>query len=289
MSAKPLTTLIPFLFVWLWSTGFVGARFGLPYIEPFFMLTARFAITIPCFLILILILRQNWLRRDQIGIQLLVGSLLHGVYLGGVFFAISQGMPAGISAIIVGLQPVLTALMNWGILGQPITLRQTFGLVMGFVGVVAVILGSVEISGFEGGYVGLITCLIALVAISASTVLQKRYAQDTPLVAGAMVQYIGAILVIGLASVLMETQSYTPAWELFVALGWLICALSIGAIVLLMYMIREGEVAKISSYFYLVPPVAALQTWILFDEALSLMSLIGCGVVVMGVALVVRK
>lgn len=290
MKSKTITALIPFLFVWLWSTGFVGARFGLPYIEPFFMLSIRFAITIPCFLILIVVLRRRWLSANQIGVQFLVGALLHGLYLGGVFYAVSIGTPAGIAAIIVGIQPILTAVVNRMFFSQSVTPRQTLGLVLGFAGLLAVIFGSAEISGSDVGLIGLAACLISLCGITASTIVQKRYAGDTPLLSGSLWQYIGSITVVGIASLLFgETHVVDPAWQLFAALGWLVFALSIGAVMLLMYMIREGEVAKVTSYFYLVPPTAVIQTWWLFGETLSMMSLVGCLVVVLGVALVVRE
>ena len=288
MNKKTLTALIPILFVWLWSTGFVGARFGVPHMDPFFMLTARFAITIPCFILMILILRRRWLQLNQIGIQLLVGGLLHGLYLGGVFYAVRLGTPAGIAAIIVGMQPILTAVINRILFGQSVTSRQTIGLTLGFAGLVAVILGSTEVSGSELGLWGLAACLTSLFGISVSTIIQKRYARNTPLLAGSMWQYIGAIAVVATVSYLTEAQNYEPVWQLYAALGWLILALSIGAVLLLMYMIREGEMAKVTSYFYLVAPVAVIQTWWLFGEALSAVSLVGCLVVVLGVALVVR-
>lgn len=285
---KKTTVLIPILFVWLWSTGFVGARFGVPHMDPFFMLAVRFSITIPCFILMILILRKRWLQLNQIGVQLLVGGLLHGLYLGGVFYAVRLGTPAGIAAIIVGMQPILTALINRIFFGQSVSTRQTSGLVLGFAGLIAVISGSAEINGSELGPLGLTACLVSLFGISISTIVQKRYASDTPLLAGSMWQYIGAIAVVGTVSYLTEAQNYEPVWQLYAALGWLIFALSIGAVLLLMYMIREGEMARVTSYFYLVPPVAVIQTWWLFGETLSAVSLVGCLVVVLGVALVVR-
>lgn len=288
MNTKTITTLIPFLFVWLWSTGFVSARFGLPYVEPFFFLTVRFALAVPAFLIIILIARAQWLTRDQIAVQFFVGMLLHGLYLGGVFYAISRGMPAGISAIIVGIQPILTVAINRALFKQSISKRQMLGLLLGFAGLLAVILGSAEINNSDVGRTGLIICLVSLVAISVSTIVQKRLGAGTPLLTGSLWQYMGALAVVAPASILLETQSYNPTWQLYGALSWSVIALSVFAILLLMYMIREGEMAKVTSYFYLVPPVAVIQTWWLFGEVLSMVSLVGCLVVVLGVALVVR-
>lgn len=290
MTSKTVTALIPFLFVWLWSTGFVSARFGLPYIEPFFFLSARFAITIPAFLIIILITKARWLRRDQIGVQFLVGALMHGGYLGGVFYAVSIGTPAGIAAIIIGIQPILSALVNRVLFGHRVTPRQILGLVLGFAGLLAVILGSAEISGSSLGLIGLGFCLMSLCAITASTIIQKRYAAGTPLLTGSWWQYIGSITVVGIASMLFgETYAIDHQWQLHAALIWSALILSIGAVLLLMYMIREGELAKVTSYMYLVPPVAVVQTWWLFGDTLSVISLIGCAVVVLGIAMVVRE
>lgn len=289
MNKSTLTALIPFLFVWLWSTGFVSARFGLPYIEPFYFLSIRFVLAIPLFLILILVLKLKWPTRAQINWQLLVGVVLHGVYLGGVFYAISLGFPAGLSAIIVGIQPVLTTAVNRALFGERISKRQLLGLFLGFVGVVAVVMGSKEITGSEAGAIGLISCIFALLAISASTIIQKRYSAGTPLLSGSFWQYIGALLFVLPLTLMMETHEIDHTWQLYAALAWSVLALSIIAVLLLMYMIREGEVARVTSYFYLVPPVAVIQTWFLFGEVMSLISVVGCLIVVVGVALVVRK
>ncbi len=288
MQSKAVTTLIPFLFVWLWSTGFVGARFGLPYIEPFHILTWRFALTLPVFLILVIILRKRWLRPDQIRVQITVGAILHGLYLGGVFYAVSIGTPAGIAAIIVGIQPILTAAINRVLFGQFVSRRQMLGLVLGFAGLLAVILGSAEISGSSVGLLGLAACIVSLFGITIATIIQKRYGAGTPLMAGTLWQYVGSLIVVAIASLLLETHEVDAQWQLYAALFWMIIPLSTAAVLLLMYMISVGEVAKVTSYFYLVPPVAVIQTWWLFDETLSVTSLVGCLVVVLGVALVVR-
>jgi len=288
MQSKAVTTLIPFLFVWLWSTGFVGARFGLPYIEPFHILTWRFALTLPVFLILVIILRKRWLRPDQIRVQITVGAILHGLYLGGVFYAVSIGTPAGIAAIIVGIQPILTAAINRVLFGQFVSRRQMLGLVLGFAGLLAVILGSAEISGSSVGMLGLAACIVSLFGITIATIIQKRYGAGTPLMAGTLWQYVGSLIVVAIASLFLETHEVDAQWQLYAALFWMVIPLSTAAVLLLMYMISVGEVAKVTSYFYLVPPVAVIQTWWLFDETLSVTSLVGCLVVVLGVALVVR-
>lgn len=283
------TTLIPFLFVWLWSTGFVGARFGLPYTEPFLILAARLVLVVLAFGLLAYILKSARLNRKQIAVQLLVGILLHGFYLGGVFYAISIGTPAGIAAIIVGIQPILSAVINWVLFRSHISKRQCAGLVLGFSGLLAVIFGSSEILTSDFGMLGLGACLLSLLGITFSTLIQRHYGAGTPLVTGAMWQNVSAAGLMLLATFVLETQTYQPTWQLGAALIWMVGPLSVLSIMLLMYMIKTGEMAKVTSYFYLVPPVAVIQTWFLFGETLSLLSMVGCGVVVMGVALVVRE
>ena len=288
MSVK-LTQAAPFLFVWLWSTGFVGAKYGLPYIEPFFMLLVRFAIVVVIFYLLVQVFRAKWLDKQYIAQQLLVGTLIQGGYLGGVFFAIKQGVPAGLAAIIVGLQPIITTLACWLFLQQEINRSQLAGLSLGFIGISLVIVEKNAFDTSSLSALGIIACIIALICISAGTLLQKQYSEKVPLLSGSFYQYIGATLVVAVLSFSMETQSVIYSLELLAAMSWLIFGLSILAILLLLYMIREGEVAKVTSYFYLVPPAAVIQTWWLFDESLGPLALTGCVCTVLGVYLVGKK
>ena len=295
-----LTNLIPLIFVWLWSTGFVGAKYGLPYIEPFFMLFVRFVCVIVLFLLIIEIGRHpraTW--RQAIG-QMFVGLMLHGLYLGGVFYAIKQGIPAGISAVIVGLQPILLSVLERVFLRQPGRSSahyrsQYIGLIAGFIGVTLVVTGNgLTNTGIAGlslpdmSIIGLIANVIALFGIAIGTVIQKRIGGDVPLLSGSLYQYLGAMLLMLALTFTLETQAVTPTFELALALLWLVFGLSILAVVLLMYMIREGEVVKVTSYFYLVPPVTLIQTWLLFDERLNAVALAGCALTVYAVYKVVR-
>ncbi|MGB2015947.1 MAG: DMT family transporter [Candidatus Puniceispirillum sp.] len=303
-----LTNLIPLIFVWLWSTGFVGAKYGLPYIEPFFMLFVRFVCVIVLFLLIIEIgrhRRATW--RQAIG-QMFVGLMLHGLYLGGVFYAIKQGIPAGISAVIVGLQPILLSVLERVFLRQPGRSsahyrRQYIGLITGFIGVTLVVTGNgisgTGITGLTGtgiaglslpdmSIIGLIANVIALFGIAIGTVIQKRIGGDVPLLSGSLYQYLGAMILMLVLTFTLETQAVTPTFELALAMLWLVFGLSLLAVVLLMYMIREGEVVKVTSYFYLVPPVTLIQTWLLFDERLNAVALAGCALTVYAVYKVVR-
>ncbi len=210
-------------------------------------------------------------------------------YLGGVFFAIDQGMPAGIVAIIVGLQPMLTAFVGWTSLGQSINKKQFLGLLLGFTGIVMVIIGSSNIENLGLSSIGLVACIVALLGISIGTIIQKNLGRNLPLLTSSMYQYLGAALVMAVLTSTMENQNVEFTISLFAAMTWLVLGLSVSAILLLMYMIKEGEVAKVASYFYLVPPVTVIQTWILFDEHMGGLSLIGCALSICGVYLVVSK
>lgn len=281
--------LIPFLFVWLWSTGFIAAKFGLPYIEPFFMLAVRFIAAIVIFYGIVQLFKQTWLSNKQALLQILMGSLLHGTYLGGVFLAIKLEIPAGLAAIIVGLQPILTSFIAWFLLSQKLSFRQLLGLALGLAGVSAVIFDSYELTGSALNSFGLIACFAALLGISFATVIQKRYAQNTPLISGSMFQYIGAAVTVLPISLAFEQQSVELSLPLVGAMLWLIFAISIAAVLLLMYMIREGEVARVTSYFYLVPLAAVIQSWWLFNEEFGLIAIIGGASSALGVYLVSKS
>ncbi len=287
MSAR-LTQVIPLFFVWLWSTGFINAKYALPYIEPFYFLTLRMVLAAMAFLLLIVVLKKKWPSLPASLLQMVIGMLLHGVYLGGVFYAVHLGMPAGISSIFVGLHPALTAFLGWVLLSQNLNLKQTFGLVFGFVGISLVVFGSSNIDGSALSILGVMACVLSLLGMSVSGIMQKIYAKKVPLLSGTFCQYIGATLVLLPMTYLLEDQTILPSIEFYAALIWSVLALSVGAILLLMYMIREGEVAKVASYFYLVPPVTVIQTWFLFGESLSVMAILGCVLAVMGVYLVAK-
>ena len=281
---------VPLAFVLLWSTGFIGAKLGLPYAEPFTFLTIRFGIVIALLVPLALILRAPWPRSPAlIGHLAVSGLLVHGGYLGGVFAAIDLGVSAGITALIVGLQPVLTAAVIGPLLGETVRLRQWVGLLLGLIGVGLVVAESLLRSGFHLSPLGLGWAVAALLAITGGTLYQKRHCTSMDLRTGTVIQYAAAALLTGLVALMWEERRIVWSGEFLFALGWLVVVLSIGAISLLMTMIRYGEVSRVASFFYLVPPVTAITAFLLFDERLGLLALAGLGVAVAGVALVVRK
>lgn len=286
-------TAMPGVFVLLWSTGFIGAKFGLPYAEPFTFLFIRFVLTLLALIPLVGLMRIAWpssLRLwGHIGIS---GLLVHGTYLGGVFYAIYLGMPAGLAALLVGLQPLLTAACAGPLLSERLSSRQWLGLLLGLIGI-SLVLGSKLDMGnslFEGFGVGaLLSVIAALLGISLGTLYQKRYCTSMPLLSGAVIQYIAAGALLGVGALLFETREVQWSTTFVLTLGWLVLILSIAAILLLMALIKKGEASRVASLFYLVPPVTALQAWWLFDERLPLLGLAGMVVAIMGVIMVVRR
>ena len=277
--------LVPSLFVLLWATGFIGARYAMPWSEPFSFLAARFAVAFAILIALALCLGRPRLSATETAHATFAGVLLHGVYLGGVFWAIKNGMPAGLSALIIGLQPLITAVMAGWALGERITTRHWIGLAIGFAGIVIVL--SPKIGEAMGGITAATfgACLLGAISISAGTVWQKRFAGHTDIVAGTAWQYLGATLVMAAGSLAFETRTFVLTGELVFAMAWLVLVLSIGAIFLLMWLIRQSEMSKVSSLFYLVPGVTAIIAWVLFDETLTPVQIVGMVVTTIGVGL----
>lgn len=285
---------MPLLFVLLWSTGFLGAKLGVPHADPMSFLALRFALVTLLLSGLALLLRAPWPRGAAAwGHIAVVGLLVHAIYLGGVFVAIDRGVPAGLSALIVGLQPILTAVAAGPWLSERVSGRQWLGLALGLVGVVLVLAEKLAPAGglsFQGfGWGGIALCLLGLAAITAGTLYQKRFCTGMDLTTGTAVQYIAATLACALTAWLVEPMRIDWTGEFVFALLWLVFVLSIGAISLLMLLIKRGEAARTASLFYLVPPVTALFAWLLFDERLGPLALAGMAVVAVGVALVMRR
>ena len=273
----------PALFVFLWSTGFVGAKFGLPYAEPLTFLLMRYALVIVLMALAAVISGAQWPKTVSAYVHLAVaGILMQAIYLGGVFLAIKQGLPAGMVSLLVGLQPLLTAILAIAVLGEAVSRRQWVGLVLGITGTALVLSGRIE-GGFSLS--GVWPALFALLAITLGSLYQKRFCPHFDWRTGSAIQFLAAALVTLPLAVAFEGFYVQFTGEFIFALGWLVFVLSLGAISLLNYLIRHGSAVNVASLFYLVPPVTALIAWALFGETLSLISLGGLVLAVTGVAL----
>jgi drug/metabolite transporter (DMT)-like permease len=279
------TTAAPATFVVLWATGFIGARFAMPWCEPFLFLAARFAIAGAIIALTSTFARISWPARKTAIHAAISGSLIHGVYLGSVFWAIRNGLPAGMSALIVGIQPLLTAIMAGALLKEIVTTRHWAGLATGLAGIALVLSPKLTLDGEGVNAATISASVLAVMAVSAGTIWQKRFVTGTDLRGATAFQYLGAFVVVAPMSLLFETGKFTITGELVFAMIWLVSVLSIGAVFLLMRLIRDGAVSKVASLFYLVPAVTALMAWVLFDETLGMVQIAGMVVTSFGVAM----
>lgn len=274
----------PGLFVVLWASGFVGSKLGLPYAEPMTFLTIRMTAVVALLAVLVAVTRPQWPDRAAIGHSAMVGILMHGCYLGGVFVAIADGMPAGLVALAVSLQPVLTSTLANRLFGEPVTGRQWLGLALGIVGVYLVVVhGRTEGAGTLLAWVA---CGAALLGITAGTLYQKRFGGAIEWRTGFLVQYSASAVMFALAALMFETREvqWTPSF--IFAVAYLVLVLSFGAVWLFYYLIRRTATTRVVSLLYLMPPLTALMSWTLFGERLAPLAILGMAVCAAGVALV---
>ena len=281
-----LTRLTPLLFVLLWSTGFIGAKYGLPYAEPLTFLVARYVLVIGVMGLLALAMRAPWPASPREAIHIgVTGLLVQALYLGGVFMSIHRGLPAGVSALVVGMQPLLTAALAGVLLGERVSARQWAGLALGFGGVALVVGSKANVDGVDGDALihMLIPALAALVGITAGTLYQKRYCPRFDLRTGSVLQFLPSLALTALIASQTETMVITWTDDFVFALGWLVLVLSVGAISLLNLLIRSGSAVNVASLFYLTPPTTALIAWAMFGETLSALAIAGMALAVSGV------
>lgn len=273
------------IFVIIWSTGFIVARYGMPHSEPMTFLTMRFSGVLVFMLPIVLIWKAPWPSRSQIMHIAIAGLLLQAGYLGGVWAAVKEGMSAGLSALIVGLQPVLTAwLAAW--IAERVSPKQWLGLFLGLIGVGLVVWAKLSLIGLS--IASLIYIIFALISITAGTLYQKKYCAQFDLRTGSVIQFAASALACMPLMFLFETREIEWVPELVASLLWSILALSIGAISLLFVMIRNGEATRVTSLMYLTPPTTALMAWILFGEPITWMIVLGIAITMTAVLLVNR-
>ena len=276
-----LAHIFPLLFVVLWSTGFIGARLGLPHSEPLTFLFVRYLLVVALLVALSLISKAPWPAQPRDWFHIgVAGLLIHGVYLGGVFIAISMGLPSGVAALVVGLQPLLVAVGAGLFLHETVVRRQWLGLILGLAGV-ALVLANKLGAGFD--LHALLPCVISLLAITCGNLYQKRFCPQFDWRTGAVAQFIPTVVVTGIAAALTENFYIDWVPEMMFAMDWLVIVLYLGAVSLLNWLIRNNNSVNVASLFYLVPPCTAIVAWLLFGESFAGTALVGMGLVVWGV------
>jgi len=282
-----LARFAPVLFVLLWSTGFVGAKYGLPYADPFIFLSVRVLIAgLILFAVAAVMKSPIAIGVSAITRSSLIGFFLHACYLGGVFYSISKGLPAGVAAVVTSLQPVLVSLLAVRVLGEQLRFKQVVGLLLGLIGVVLVLGPSFEQDIPVSGVIGI---LVALIGSTAATLLQKKIGADVPLIAGTAYQYLASGFVLALAAIATGGTRIEWSGQFVVAFVWLIAVLSVGAILLLLWLLNTGSAASVSSLLYLVPPATALEAFLLFGEKVNTQGFLGIGITALGVWLVIAN
>jgi drug/metabolite transporter (DMT)-like permease len=274
----------PAVFVLLWSSGFIFAKLGLSYAEPLTYLSLRMTAVVALLAIIIALTRPKWPSTAGMVHSALTGLMVHGLYLGGVFVSIENGLSAGLAALIVSLQPVLTSTIANRWLGERVVARQWLGLALGLLGVYLVLQEKTATGGATP--LAWAAAVAALIGITVGTLYQKRFGGGMDWRPALGVQYAAAGILFSLGAFAFETRvvHWTP--EFLLALGYLIFVLSFGAIWLLYYLIRRAAATRVASLFYLTPPTTALMAWALFGERLAPLALVGMAVCVAGVALV---
>jgi len=282
-----LSKFPPLLFVALWSTGFVGAKYGLPYADPFIFLAVRVLIAaVVLFLIAAIMKSPITIGSRAISYSVLIGFFLHACYLGGVFFAISEGLPAGVAAVVTSLQPVLVSILAVKFLGERLKVKQVVGLILGLIGAVLVLGPSFEA---DTPLIAIAAIAVALIGSTTATLLQKKFGTGIPLVTGTAFQYLGSGAVLFVLAIATGGTSIQWNGKFVIAFIWLIAALSVGAILLLLWLLNTGSAASVSSLLYLVPPATALEAFFLFGEKVNTQGFLGIGIAALGVWLVISS
>jgi len=273
------------IFVFLWSTGFIIARYSMPYAEPMTIIFIRFGSVVLCMLPVVLIWKAPWPNRSQIIHIAIAGALLQAGYVGGVWAAVKEGMSAGLTALIVGLQPILTAwFAAW--IAEKVTPKQWLGLILGLLGVGLVVWAKLSLTGMS--HLSLVFIVVALLSITMGTLYQKKYCAQFDLRTGSVIQFAASAIICLPLMFLFETREIIWAPELILSLIWAVLALSIGAISLLFVMIRNGEATRVTSLMYLTPPTTAIMAWILFNEPITWTIILGIAITMSAVILVNR-
>jgi drug/metabolite transporter (DMT)-like permease len=281
--------LTPWIFVALWSTGFVVARYSTNNAGPLSFLTVRMLIAAVLLYVIAKIVKAPKLSRGSWSTSAIVGTCMHAIYLGGVFIAIKQGLPSGLSALIAGLHPVVTSVAGRIILKEKLRRSQWVGVLLGISGVLVVVVDKVRDGLGDVTKPALIAMVISVIGMSTGTLVQRARGKDMPLVTGTAAQYVSAGAVLLVASSLFETWEFQINIELLLALLWSVLVLSLSAVMLMMLLISRHSAARVSSLFFLTPALSAIESAILFGERLSPLALMALVVALTGVWLTMRN
>ena len=281
-----MVKVFPFIFILLWSSAFITTKPIIDNSDPFSALAFRFAlVALGFFLFSIYYKKKIIVHRRNFFESFFSGVLFHGVYLGGVFFSISKGMPTGIAALIVTLQPILTNALSGPILQEKVSVKQWIGVLLGFSGAVMVL-------GFDIGTeiptIGLIATVVALIAITTSTIWQKKLSNNLPLSVSNMNQALGGFIFHIIIIILFAEPYIDFSTTFLIAMSHQIFLVSFGAFTILMFLIKRNSASKTVSIFFLIPPTSALMAWIFLNESLSNLDLLGFLIATIGVYIATR-
>lgn len=284
----------PVLFVLLWSTGWIVAKYSDPHSGPLTFLTIRFIVSSLLFIGIAIAMKSKWpVTRAGWLHALFSGLFLHAIYLGGIWWAIERGVPASVSGLLASLQPLMTAMIAYFVVAETLSGRQRLGLLLGFGGLmIAIIPGllALEPDALRAASWPLAVNAISMLSVTIGTIYQKRFLQEGDLIPLATLQYVGAAFFVGIAMMVVEpTMPFTVNAQTVGAMVWSVFGLSLGAIMLLLLLIRRGQVSGAASLIFLIPPTVAFEAWLLFDEPLTLPLIFGTVVVAIGVWMVNAK
>lgn len=285
-----LLLLAPALFVFLWSTGWISAKYAAAHADPLWFLTIRFACAGLAIAAFAAAVGAPWPKGRLAWLHAIIsGVLLHGLYLGGVWWAVKHGLSAGISGLLAALQPLLTALLAPYLVAETVTRRQWLGVGLGFAGVLLVLSPKLAAPPAETAWAALLVNVVGMLAVTAGSFYQKRFVAVADLRTVTAVQYVGALIVVAPVALLSEPLRFDHSTEAYLVLLWSVLVLSVFTIALMLTMIRRGEVTRVSALIYLVPATVAAQAWLLFGETLNAVQLVGMAVTAAGVHLATAR
>jgi drug/metabolite transporter (DMT)-like permease len=286
ISRTALASVAPFLFIFIWASGYVVAKYAAPHADALTFLLVRYAGVIALMVALAWVARAKWPSGREAKHLALAGIGIQAIYLGGVWVAVKQGMPAGVSALIVNLQPVLTAALAFFV-HEKVSSRQWLGVALGFLGVVLVVWHKLAFTAMP--MLTVVLCVAALLGMTLGTLYQKRHVATFDLRTGQVIQFIAAFIVTLPLALATESMRFDVNAHSLGALAWSIVVLTAGGISLMFMMLREGKATQVTGYMYAVPAVTSVMAWFMFDERLTTTAIVGMAITFVGVYLVVKK